>query len=77
MSDVPDIEMHPVESSNVESIGYHPETKTLAVKFKSGGLYHHADVPQSVYDAFASADSKGKHYGAHVKGRFSHVKADK
>lgn len=65
------------KSSNVESVGYDEATKTLGVKFKSGGLYHHADVPKSVYDGLVGADSVGSHYHAHVKGKFKHSKVDK
>ena len=62
-----------VKSSNILGIGYDPETKTLAVKFKTG-VYHHADVSPEDHAAFMAADSKGSHYHANIKGKFKHEK---
>lgn len=62
------------KSSNIRSYGYHPESKTLEVTFKSGGTYRYADVPKHVYDAFSSADSKGTFLHNVIKGRYEHTK---
>ena len=70
------MERTPVKSSNVVSIGYSPDEKRMEIEFKGGGVYSHADVPQSVYDALMAAESKGKHYHAAIKGKFKHSKAD-
>lgn len=64
-----------VDSTQIHSIGYDPETQTLAVRFTRGygekrgpgSLYHYANVTQEDYDAFLAAESKGKHFGAHIK----------
>lgn len=70
------MKMTPVISSNVQSVGYAPETKTLAVQFKSGGLYHHEDVSPEAHAAFMAAESKGKHYREHIsKHQFKKVGA--
>lgn len=69
-----EIEMHGVKSSNVESVGYDAGSRTMAVKFKSGGLYHYADVAKEEYDALRGADSVGAHLSKHVKGKFKHSK---
>lgn len=63
----PTITMQPVDSSQIESIGHDPATGTLAVKFKSGGLYHYHDVPASKYADLLKAESVGKFLHAHVK----------
>ena len=49
----------------------------MEVRFKSGGTYTYAEVPKHVYDGFMSADSHGSFLAAHVKGKYSHAKADK
>ena len=66
----------PVKSSNISSVWYDPATKVLGIVFHGSGLYHHADVPQDVFDAFMAAESKGKHYHAAIRGKFKHSKVD-
>lgn len=64
--------MTPVSSSNISSIGY--ENGTLYVSFHHGGVYAYFDVPESVYHALMSASSHGKYLAAHVKGIYSYRK---
>lgn len=65
------IDMKPVTSSQIASVGYDAGTKTLAIKFHgSGGTYHYSDVSPEQHDALVKADSIGRHFGRHVKGQF-------
>ena len=66
------MEMKPVKSSQVESVGF--ENGTLAVKFKSGGLYHYDGVKPETYDAMLKSESIGKFLGQHVKANHSFKK---
>lgn len=61
-----------VDSSNVQGIGYDPDTKQLAVQFKGGAIYLHYDVPPDEHAALMASDSKGGHYHKHFRatGRF-------
>jgi hypothetical protein len=61
------INRHEVESSNIASIGYDPETQTLEIEFKRGGVYQYSDVPADVWEAFQAAESKGKFFHAEIK----------
>lgn len=70
-----DIKHEDVKSSNIVSAGYSPDDKVMEIKFKGGGTYRHADVPQRVYDAFMASDSKGGHYHANINGKYNHQKA--
>jgi len=63
-----------VESSNIKSIGYNPNSDTLEIEFSSGGVYWYTDVPQEIYDALMAAESKGKYFGQHIKGKYQCVK---
>lgn len=57
-----DIKMTPTpHSSNVESLGHDPATNTLAVKFKSGSVYHYEGVDESKHAALAASPSIGRH----------------
>ena len=48
-----------VKSSNIFSIGYDPVNKILQVEFKKGSIYEYYDVPDTVYQNFMKAGSKG------------------
>ena len=65
-----------VESGNMESAGYSPESKTLEIRFKGGGLYSYAGVPQSAYDGLMSAESKGKYFYANIKNSYKWKKVE-
>lgn len=58
--------MIPVSSSNIASIGY--ENATLYVAFNRGGLYAYSGVPESIYHGLMSASSHGSYLASHVKG---------
>lgn len=57
--------MIPVSSSNLESVGY--EYDQLYIRFKSGFLYVYYNVPVEVYNALMHAASKGKFFHANIK----------
>lgn len=58
--------MIPVSSSNISSIGY--DGTNLYVLFNSGGLYEYFDVPQSIYNELMSASSHGSYLANYIKG---------
>ena len=65
--------MIPVNSSNIESIGYvGGSSGTLYVAFHSGTLYSYADVPRSVYEGLMNAPSHGKYFHAFIKNRYAY-----
>lgn len=64
----------PVSSSNVAAVGYDPNTQTLQVEFNSGSIYQYFDVPQTIYEALISAESKGKFLNAQIKGYYRYAK---
>ena len=60
------MQMIPVSSSNLSSVGY--ENCTLYVRFHDGSLYAYSGVPESVYRELLSAPSHGHYLAVHVKG---------
>ena len=60
--------MIPVRSSDIASIGY--EGTTLHIRFHSGGLYAYHNVPPSVYAGLMNASSHGQYFHSHIKGRY-------
>ena len=67
--------MHFVTSSNIEAIGYDPDTMELHVRFlKSGETYVYYNVESWVFDEFMQADSKGTYLNDQIKGRYDYGK---
>ena len=63
-----------VESSNIESIGYDPDTETLEVEFIKGGLYQYYGVPEHIYNELMSVSSHGGYLASNIKGTYSYSK---
>lgn len=70
------IDMLPVESSNVKSVGYDADSQTLAIEFKSGGVYHYEDVPKQTFADLMAAESPGKYVRSKIVGSFKHEKME-
>jgi hypothetical protein len=68
------MEMKPVQSSNIEAVGYDPDTQTLAVQFNGGGVYHYAGVSAEAHKALVEAPSVGGHFHQHIRGVHQHKK---
>jgi hypothetical protein len=60
----------PVSSSSIASVGH--EGDVLEIKFRSGKVYRFSGVSSEQADALRAAPSVGKHFGAHIRGKFSH-----
>jgi len=60
------IEMIPVDSSMVDSVGYDEEHYLLQVVFTSGRVYCYEDVPPEVFQGLMEAESKGQYMRAYI-----------
>lgn len=65
-------------SSQIAEIGYDLPTKTMQIKFHSGGIYNYWPVGKKLYDGIMSAESKGKYFHANIRNNSSinYSKAD-
>lgn len=61
------MERVPVQSSNLSSVGYDPDTLTLEVEFQHGGVYQYFGVPGHVYEGLIGAASKGSFFHQNIK----------
>jgi hypothetical protein len=59
-----------VQSSNIKSVGYDPDTKRLEIEFISGGVYQYMDVPETVHSELIQAESKGSYFQANIRDRY-------
>ncbi len=61
-------------SGMVKTISYDAAEKILTLEFNSGGSYAYSEVPKEIFDGILNAESAGKYYHAHIKGKYSHEK---
>lgn len=61
------MEYFTVSSTNIQSVGYDPESMTLAVNFASGTEYHYYGVPADVVEQFRQAPSPGRFLNEQIK----------
>ena len=59
-----------VASTNVAAIAYSIDFQRLWVRFHNGSVYAFLAVPESVYQGYLSAPSKGRYHHYHVKDHF-------
>lgn len=70
------MKLHPVQSSNIDAVGYDPETKELQVRFKGGALYSYAGVPKAKYDSMLSAQSLGGVFHTSIRNEYKYTKLE-
>ena len=66
-----------IDSTNIYSVGYHPATKDLFIRFcksdeRGDLLYTFHAVPRELYQRLLSAKSSGKVFLDEIKGKFPH-----
>lgn len=67
-------DMKPVESSNLQSIGYNEKEKVLFVEFKTGSKYAYTNVNKEVYQELMSAESHGKYFHKNIRNSYAYTK---
>ncbi len=60
----------PVTSSNLASIGYDAQEKTLEIEFVYGGTYQYPDVPPRIYTELLNAPSVGAYFHQHIRKQY-------
>lgn len=70
----PAIALTPVQSSNIEAVGYDPATQTQRVRFKDGAEYDYHGVPEERHHAMMKAESIGGHHAIYIKARHKATK---
>ena len=75
-----EIKRLPVESSNVESLGYHDEFNIMSVRMDNGHIYYYLDIPKTHFIEMTNPKGDGVCHPAigsylhrNVKGNFRYV----
>lgn len=56
-----------VNSTDISSVGYSPDSRTLEIEFNSGGIYQYFNVPENIYKALMNASSHGKYFNQNIR----------
>ena len=68
------LEMHKINSSNINKIGYDVASKTLRIAFKGGYTYDYTDVPERLYIGLKSSNSPGRFFVKNIRDKFAFKK---
>jgi hypothetical protein len=63
-------------STIIRSFDYRPETRELDVLFTTGRRYLYREVPPEAAAAFRGAFAKGRHFNAHIRGRYDYAEVE-
>ena len=71
---MPYIPTEPVESSNLQAIGYDRKHQggTLRIIFKENRVYDYPEFPEREWDKFRNAESLGKHFLKYIRTMYAH-----
>ena len=58
----------------IRAVEYFPNTQTLQVVLRNGGVYQYFDVPEQVSEEFIKADSPGTYFNSAIKGLYRYVR---
>lgn len=62
--------MELVDSTTVSKVGYHPDSQTMTIEYRSGGVYSYSGVPKEIYQQAKDAPSIGSFVARNIKGRY-------
>ena len=65
----PEIAMTACKSKAIIAHGYDAASKTMALQYKGGKVYHYEGVPAEKYAGLQEAESKGGFVAKHITGK--------
>jgi hypothetical protein len=67
LEDIGDVQMYPVESSNLAAVGYNKDAFELTIAFLDGSIYRYEAVPMEEYVDLMKADSHGEYFVDNIR----------
>lgn len=64
----------PVNSSNLASVGYEPNSLTLEIEFHDSSVYQYFDVPEFEWLGLMQAESHGGYFSAQIRLNYRYTK---
>lgn len=63
----------PVNSTNILSVGYDPDSQMLEVEFATKRIYRYSSVPPHVYAGLMQTESHGKYFLQKIANIYSYI----
>lgn len=71
------MEMVPITgSSQINEVGYDPQTQILQVRFRGGQLYRYTDVPEEIYSGLMGSPSRGQYFASTIRDAFAYQRVE-
>jgi hypothetical protein len=67
----PEIDMHPVQSSMANAVGYDRDRALLQIEFSNGAVYQYQDVGEETWESLCDSHSPGQFFNQAIKGSYS------
>ena len=61
-----------VDSEAMREVEYAPGSRILRIRFADGRWWRYFDVPAQVHEALIAAESHGRYFHEHIRGRFDY-----
>lgn len=61
-------------SRSLAAVGYDRISRTLEVEFVNGSVYQYFNVPAAVFAELLSAESAGRLFNSHIRGRYRYAR---
>ncbi len=71
---MPEPEMHMVDSSNVEAVGFDESEREIWVRFLSGDTYVYSNADETTFHDLLNAPSVGSYLNRVIKGNLEYRK---
>jgi hypothetical protein len=71
------MQITPVESSTLATVGYNEGCELLQLEFRSRAVYQYFAVPAAVHSTLLAATSKGGYFNQAIRGRYGFVRVDR
>jgi len=63
-----------IKSSNLKSMSYETNSKTLTTTFNNGSIYEYYNVPWEIFTKFRMAESQGKFFNTEIGKNYKYKK---
>jgi len=73
-NDTEGLDWEPIESKLLAAAAYVAPRRILYLRFQGGEVYRYFTFPANQYQQFLQAESKGRYFLSHIRGRFPYQK---
>ncbi len=68
------VEKSSFNSTSLARASYDSQTRLLEIEFRTGAVYRYRGVPPEIHGGLLRAESKGRYFIQHIRGKFAFEK---